>query len=229
MEDANAKYTKETTTSSPILEELKETPQKKTSHKTNDFNYYDSLPKLEVDDYPISNKMLTEAKYLDTPILHFDGVWFTYKNQVLAFALYTDNFRYAIFHFEKDNIPDAMLKKIELMTPEGKPADFALKRKIFSKLFQTINPLPHNFFRTNKGFVLGDNKINAISIYGRPHTSLIENGIEILSWEFTGDIFYDGKTDLKGTPLAKNSFGHQVTMYFEKQKLIGLFLHNNIP
>lgn len=53
--------------------------------------------------------------------------------------------------------------------------------------------------------------------------------VEKLEWEFIGDESYDRKSDLKGKTLAKDSFGHQIIMYFKKDKLIGLILHNDIP
>jgi len=53
--------------------------------------------------------------------------------------------------------------------------------------------------------------------------------MEELEWNFIGDVFYDGKSDLHGKPLAKDSFGHHVIMYFKKSRLIGLILYNDIP
>jgi hypothetical protein len=41
-----------------------------------------------------------------------------------------------------------------------------------------------------------------------------------LEWGFIGDTFYDDKTD-RGKPVAENSYGHQTTMFFRNNKLIG--------
>jgi hypothetical protein len=85
------------------------------------------------------------------------------------------------------------------------------------------------YFSTNKGFRLGDSKFKAIKVYGQPDSVSTTKGIERCEWDFIGDIFYDGKTDLKGKPVAKNSYGHQAIMFFKANKLIGIIFHNDIP
>ncbi|MDZ7615201.1 MAG: hypothetical protein U5K51_17010 [Flavobacteriaceae bacterium] len=75
---------------------------------------------------------------------------------------------------------------------------------------------------------LNDTQTKAIDNSGKPDKQSISNKIEKFEWEFVGDTFYDGKTNLKGKPLAKDSFGHQIVMYFKNGKLIGQVLHNDI-
>jgi len=53
--------------------------------------------------------------------------------------------------------------------------------------------------------------------------------IKKYEWDLIVDAFYDGKTKLKRNILAENSFGHQTTMFFRNNKLIGLIFHNDIP
>src|ERR1700704_2405435 len=77
-----------------------------TSREANSF--IDSFPRFEVDDYPITQNMLTcsdhssacEIKYGD--IVSLDKIWFTNDalKQSLVFEMYTDGFRNAIFHFD---------------------------------------------------------------------------------------------------------------------------------
>ncbi len=76
---------------------------------------------------------------------------------------------------------------------------------------------------------MGTKKQKAIDVYGKPDKESMNADFEKLEWEFIGDIFYDGKTDLKGKPLAKESFGHQIIMYFKNGKLVGQILLNAIP
>jgi hypothetical protein len=45
----------------------------------------------------------------------------------------------------------------------------------------------------------------------------VKDGVEILEWSFVGDQLYNGKDDLKGKPLAEDSYGHQVNMHFKAQ------------
>lgn len=110
--------------------------------------------------------------------------------------------------------------------PDNDIADLELKRKLFSKVFLKYNQVDSSYFKSNKGFKLGDLRSKAIAEYGQPNLVKYNDGIEMLNWTFIGDMFYDGKQDLKGKPLAKDSYGHQVRMYFKNEKLIGVFLHN---
>ncbi|MDH5379961.1 MAG: hypothetical protein OEW75_03865 [Cyclobacteriaceae bacterium] len=191
----------------------------------------DSIPSFVTDDYPITNSMLKSAKFIDNPVLSFDGLWFSNRNQTIAFALYTDYYRYAIFHFENGNVPLDLIDQIELFKPlpESDTADINIKKELFARVFPKINVVDSSYFRTNKGFQLGDSKLKALRVYGQPDIQKNENGVEMLYWEFIGDILYDGKQDSKEKPLARNSFGHEIKMYFKNEKLVALFLKNTIP
>lgn len=205
---------------------------KKTNLKSeNNRSGKDSIPSFNVDNYPITNAMFKSANFLEKPVLSFDGLWFSHRNQTIAIALYTDYYRYAIFHFENKNIPPDLIDQMELHKPppDSDTANLNLKKNLFLEVFPKINKVDSSYFRTNKGFQLGDPKSKALEIYGPPDLQKMNQGTEILYWEFIGDTFYDVKNDLKGKPLARNSFGHQIRMYFKNEKLIGLFLHNDIP
>ncbi len=190
-----------------------------------------SIPSFNVDDYPVTNAMFNSAKYLEEPILSFNGLWFSSGNQTLAIALYTDNYRYATFHFNDDLVPADLIEEMVLHKPlpGNEIANLGLKRELFPGIFPTLNEVDTSFFRSNKGFRLGDNRSKAIDVYGQPNSVKTDKEIEILYWEFIGDSAYDGKQNRKGRPLAKNSFGHQIRMYFKNERLIGMCLHNDIP
>jgi hypothetical protein len=53
--------------------------------------------------------------------------------------------------------------------------------------------------------------------------------VEKYEWDFVCDILHDNKTKLKRNILAKDGFGHQITMFFRNNKLIGIIFHNDIP
>lgn len=203
----------------------------KTSIKNDNSSQYDAIPSFTVDDYPVTNAMFKIAKYPEEPVLSFDGLWFSSGNQTLAIALYTDYYRYAIFHFRNDFVPTDLIDKMGLHKPppDNDIADLNLKIELFKSVFPKLNEVDSSYLISNKGFRLGDLKMKAINEYGQADLVKYDGIVEIVSWEFIGDTFYDGKQELNGKPLAKNSFGHQLKMYFKNEKLIGMFLHNDIP
>ena len=98
----------------------------------------------------------------------------------------------------------------------------------FSGFLTHAKLIDSKYFVSNKGMQLGDEKGKAQKIYGIPTVTNRLDGIDKLEWNFVGDQTYDGKIDLEGKPLVKDSFGYQVTMYFRNNELIGMILHNHI-
>jgi hypothetical protein len=198
----------------------------------------ESIPNFTVDDYPITNKMLEpKAHYrVSGEISDGEGSWFSNDtlNQTLVFVLYTDYHRLVTYHFLNSDIPAGIIKRMELhiTKKDGGLGDLATdkqKQKYFKGFLTQTKKISKSYFTTSKGFKLGDSKEKMIEVYGKPDKSGMENGIEKCEWNFIGDTFYNDTIDLKGKPLAKNSFGHQTIMFFRDNKLIGLILHNDIP
>lgn len=198
----------------------------------------DTIKRLEVDDYPLTNKLFLSQsesnQYLELKsgtIISHDKAWFCNDtlNQILVFELYTDYHRLVTYHFYKNDIPIEIINRIELHTKVGDTATNKQKQNDFNGLVKQAISISSKYFTTEKGFRLGDTKQKAIDIYGSPDKKIVNNGIEKIEWEFIGDEFYDGKTNLNGKPLAKNSFGHSIAMYFKNGKLIGQILFNHIP
>lgn len=209
----------------------------KSVHKSDVF-ISDSIKKFEVDDYPITNKMLSEElganssyKKKSGQIYSSDKIWFGNDtiNEVLVFELYTDYHRMLTYHFYNKKIPTDLINRMELHIDGGELASEKQKQIDFYGLLNQTIQIKSTYFISNNDFRLGDTKQKAIDCYGKPDKQSMNNGIEILEWVFIGEIFYDGKTDLKGKPLAKDSFGHQIIMYFKNEKLIGQILQNDIP
>lgn len=198
----------------------------------------DTIEKFEVDDFPITNEMLADKtgkyssyKKQSGQTFSFDKVWFrndTLK-QFLVFELYTDYHRLVTYHFLENDIPNDLINIMELHVNSGKIASNNQKSKDFNGFLKQAIKINSYYFISDKGFRLGDKKQKAIDVYGKPDKESMNADFEKLEWEFIGDIFYDGKTDLKGKPLAKESFGHQIIMYFKNGKLVGQILHNAIP
>jgi len=197
----------------------------------------DTIKKFSVDDYPITNKMFTDKsnnssyRKLSGNTFSVDKIWFSNDTikQTLVFELYSDYHRLVTYHFLNNDTPIDLINKIELHTNDGKLASDKQKLKDFSGFLKQATKINSSYFVTNKGLKLGDIKQKAVDIYGSPNKKSITDEIEKLEWLFLGDEFYDGKTNLKGKPLAENSFGHQIEMYFRNGKLIGQILFNDIP
>jgi hypothetical protein len=161
----------------------------------------------------------------------YDRVWFSNDTlkQILVFELYTDYHRMVTYHFYTNDIPIDLISRMELHIDGGDPASEKQKLNDFGGFLKQTTKINSSYFITDKGFRLGDTKQKAIETYGNPDKQTITDGIEKLEWDFIGNELYDGKTDLKGKPLADNSFGHQILMYFRNGKLTGQILFNDIP
>jgi hypothetical protein len=198
----------------------------------------DTIKRFVVDDYPVSNAMLSDKtsnnssyKKQSRQTYSYDKAWFSNDTlkQTLVFELYTDYHRMVTYHFYSNDIPTDLINRMELHIDGGELASEKQKLKDFDGFLKQTTKINSTYFITDKGFRLGDTKQKAIDNYGNPDKKSISNGIEKFEWSFIGDTFYDGKTDLKGKPLAKDSFGHQIVMYFKNGKLIGQILNNDIP
>lgn len=198
----------------------------------------DTIKKFVVDDYPVTNEMLgngadKNSRYekQSRQLLSYDKVWFgndTLK-QTLVFELYTDYHRLVTYHFLDNDIPTDLINRMELHISGGELASEEQKLKNFDGFLKHTEKINSLYFVTNKGFRLGSIKHKAIEVYGNPGKQTNTIGLERLEWNFIGDEFYDDKIDLKGKPLAENSFGHQIIMYFKNGKLVGQILVNEIP
>ena len=198
----------------------------------------DTIKRFVVDDYPILNEMLAEKTSNNSSHNKQSGQTYSYGmawfsndtlKQTLVFELYTDYHRMVTYHFYNNDIPTDLINRMELHIDGGELASEKQKLKDFNGFLKQTTKINSTYFITDKGFRLGDTKQKAIDVYGKPDKQSLNVGVEKLEWEFVGDTFYDGKTDLKGKPLAKDSFGHQIVMYFKNGKLIGQILHNDIP
>jgi hypothetical protein len=193
----------------------------------------DRIQKFTVDDYPVTNKMFegVDRSRESGEISSGEGAWFSNDTlkQTLVFVRYTDDHRLVTYHFLNSDIPNGVINRMELHSADGELATFKQKQKYFRGYLTQTKKIKQSYFRTNKGFKLGDSKEKALKVYGNPDKTKIENGIEKYEWDFIGDILYDGKTNLKGKPLAKDNYGHQATMFFRNKKLIGIIFHNDIP
>lgn len=185
-----------------------------------------------VDDYPITNQMLEEnTNKIDNGTIRSHADWFANlnNNETIVLELYTDYHRLLICHFNNKSIPHQIIGRMELLTKRFDLASQEQRQKNFPELIPKAKVIPSKYFISNKGIKIGLEKEKVIEIYGTPHKQEIADKIEILKWEFIGDILYDGKTELNGKPLAKDNYGHQVTIFLKNGKVIGQILHNDIP
>lgn len=197
-----------------------------------------TIKKFDVDDYFVTNEMLlkqseqtTYFKLNSGKTISLDKAWFSNDTikQTLIFELATDYHRFVTYHILNNDIPIDIINRMGLHKDGGELASNKQKLKDFDGFLKQAKKINSLFFISTKGFRLGDRKQKAIDTYGKAHKHSNTDEIEKLEWEFVGDQFYDGIADLKGKPLAENSFGHKFIMYFRNDKLIGQILFNEIP
>ena len=216
------------------------------SHPTN------AIKTLETDDFPVPDKLFgrdvnqNARKIISGGIESSDKVWFINDSlhQSLVVELYTDNFRDEIFLFQNENIPKGLINEMELINADHELADSKQKQKYFRGFIKKARKINARYFASNKGMKIGMPKDEALKFYGRPDKITRSAGgtlhhdpapdqadsTEMYKWEYKGDVeSSEEQKKSKGKPLARDSYGYEVTMYFRGGKLIGLILHNIIP
>ena len=203
----------------------------------------DTIKTFIVDDYPVTNQMFgwdtnQNGRAIKSGLIYSgDKVWFTNckLKKTLVFELYTDYHRLAIFHFANNDIPTGLIQRMELHTSETQyqneygVADEEVKNKYFKGLLKYATGIDEKYFTTDKGFKLGHDKQKVLDTYGTPDSTARIGNVEMYEWDIIGDAFLNEKPDLKGKPVAEDSFGHQAIMFFNNNKLIGIVFHNDIP
>jgi hypothetical protein len=209
---------------------------------------FDSIISFDVDDYPVTNEMLYDSthnayKRQVGGVFSLDKAWFTdYSlNQTLVFELYTDYWRIITFHFRNDDIPKEIIRDIGLSVSKSRlnnvydTVSYIQKIEAIKGFIKSSQRIDKSYFITKKGFQIGDHVEKAIKIYGKPDRITMEQGIENYQWSFIGDyLLLEGLVDpdtLKQNDrlVAKNSFGHNINMFFRDKNLIGMIIYNEIP
>jgi hypothetical protein len=197
----------------------------------------DTSKSFVVDDYPVPDDFFVEKsgesahrKKIDD-IYSLEKVWLGNDtlSQTLVFDLATDYHRMIIFHFYSEDIPQKLIERLELHNEEGYPVSFDQKKPGFGKFVKDATKINSYYFTTVKGFKLGDDKQKVLEVYGKSDTVIQSENIEVLDWSFNGDQMEEINEELKGKPLAKDSYGHQVTMFFRNDKLVAIIFFNDIP
>ena len=196
--------------------------------------FKDSFPTFEVDDYPITIEMLRKLnrtdgilKYKSGKTVTYDNAWFTDSRQTIVIQLATDYYRFITYHFLNKDIPADLIYDIGFNSENG---DLATNKQVnidFPGFLAESEIIDPKYFLSDKGIGLGINQQKAISIYGIPDSTSSLKGIQKLVWSFYGDEEYLNESTEK--PRAKDSFGHKITMYFRKDKLIAQRIFNDIP
>ncbi len=206
-----------------------------------------NLTKIIPDDYSVTNEMLVDKtsgnsshKLKSGEIFSLDKVWFTNDtlNQTLVFELYTDYHRLYIYHFYNNDIPKDLIKEMELSVSKGKfenifdSASFRQKQNYLPGFILSAIKINRSYFTTLKGFNLGDRKAKVINVYGKPDKSSSLNNIEKCEWKFEGDYIESEEIHPKlktNKPLANNSMGCSVTMFFREDRILAMIISNDIP
>ena len=191
----------------------------------------ESISTCVVDDYPVKNQIFKGNYGLikSGEIVSLDKVWLSNKSihQTLVFELYTDYHRIVTFHFDNQMVSQDFINRMELHIEGGELATITQKIKYFNGLIEQSIEVNENQFVSEKGVAIGMDKKKAIVLYGKPDKEKTSSEFEILEWYFIGDIFNESINSKK--PIAKDSFGHSVTMFFKDNRLVGQILFNDIP
>lgn len=195
---------------------------------------FERLPiqKIAIDDFRVTNEMskANSANRKEGSLYSYSKAWFRdSSNQVLIFELYTDYHRLKTILFSHW-MTEELINEVELNTANGDLATYQQKFQYFHFFIAKAKAIPQDYFTSNKEFKLGDNnKELAIKTYGKPDSVAAEKNYEIYFWTLNGDIAPTQANVKSNKPLAENSFGHKITMYYKDEKLIGLILYNSIP
>ena len=221
------------------LREEKEdtTPVANDTQKVHEEMTDDTVTKFIVDDYPVTTEMIEKhRKKQGDEIKHgnihtSEEVWFSNpsSNETLIYALATDYFRMTSFCFLNNEIPDDLVDQIEFITDDFETPSLASKKKYLRNFISGADKLDERYFTTNKGFKLGDSKTRVLQILGNPDSIASANNIEKYLWEFVGDEWKDTSSTSKNNRVAEGSFGHQINMYFKREKLLAIIYHNDVP
>ena len=123
------------------------------------------LHAIEEDSYPIENERL--AKYyggMGSRECHsFDKAWFVNEagDQALVIGLHADYHKIRFLHFNPENIPDVVLKFIDLHyrdqenSGSWKMLPTNEKRQCMKRFLDTAERIPTRYFVTSQGFTLG--------------------------------------------------------------------------
>lgn len=182
--------------------------------------------------------------YINDTLIVSDGCLFQNqsKTEYLYVATYTDGYLPFQILFSKENIPDTVLKYMEIYSKSTKNShsdiiSFELKSKykkhLISNKFASIE-LDSNF--TSKyGIRLGMSINDALDLY--PPAKYVEATLEYdyYFWDFSIDMLSiegyldDGYFNVEKFPMAKNTFGTRVIMIAQNDKLCAYIIQNDVP
>jgi hypothetical protein len=197
------------------------------------------LHAIEEDSYPIENERLT--KYyggIGSQDCHsFNKAWFVNEagDQALVIGLYTDYHKIRMLHFNPENIPDVVLKFIDLHYRKPKNSGHwellsaNEKRQCMEHFLNNAESIPSHYFITTQGFTLGMSIQRAIKNYGNPHSVEITPEGKLLSWEFAADPSLEGRQPEKSEVYAENSFGYHLKILFINEKSTAIVMASLSP
>ncbi|MGL4597601.1 MAG: hypothetical protein ACRCYO_08740 [Bacteroidia bacterium] len=186
------------------------------------------------DNYPITEAMLREnrkAVYKKT-LKTYDDILFidSTSKQFILFSLGTDYHVSVIFHFYYASLPLLVNERLPIYFRNGSMINKRSKRRKADESAPLGKKIAPHYFISEKGIRLGNSKQKLIQLYGLPDSTSTHEEIEYCEWNYEGDILYpDNKKHLNNPHLAKNSFGHQVSLFFKHEKLVGIILTNHEP
>jgi hypothetical protein len=161
-----------------------------------------------LDDYTITDNMFDKQTTTSNQI-ETNSNWFVNDtiNQTLVFELYSDNHRMYTFHFMNDKIDNYLIESLPFSIDKelkNKNEKIAIAIPTFIKTAKRVNK---TYFITKNGLFLGQQKSEVLTNRGTPNSIMTMGNIEKYSW---------------GIPT------NRIEMYFEKERLIAIFIYRDL-
>ncbi|MEO0898263.1 MAG: hypothetical protein AAFY71_17760 [Bacteroidota bacterium] len=186
---------------------------------------------ITVDDFSVTDEMLRGENDLYAMGIPFEGIFFqdSAGEQLLFMDLHTDKFHFKTLLVKRSVLSADLLKEYLRFNPEymdetAIDSTFDAKGR-FIPQGKTIEDA---YFTSNKGIFLGMPEKVAIPLYsGGPVVSTAHRNK--WTWNYFGEFGIGLIPNPDSLLVAKNSFGHEASMYTDHGELIALILRNDIP
>jgi hypothetical protein len=182
------------------------------------------------DGYHVPKEMLKNSSHSieSKDLVSYDKSWLSNDSlgETLVFDVYTDYYTLNSFHFLNEEMPPALLEKMELHLKSGEIATTEQKNISIGGLISKATKINSSFFVTQKGLKLGDAKQKITAMYGNPDRTSVSKGIEACEWTSSNST---RKSSSLEDNMASGDLGSRTTMFFKFDQLIAIVFQYEAP